>query len=438
MLAITAVTPGSIAEELDLECGDLLITINGAVIDDQIDYQLSAQGEEFVFNIQKINGELWELEFERDEDDPIGLEFSDPQPRQCANNCQFCFVRQLPTGLRDSLYVRDDDYRFSYLYGAYISLTNLAEADIERIITQKLTPLYVSVHSSDDAKRSELLGRPVPEIMPILQRLIAGGIQLHSQIVLCPDLNDGSWLAQTVSDLAMLYPGILSLAVVPVGLTKYRQRLPSLRCFTAAEARAVIEQINTYQHEFWQKLHTRFVFPADEFYLNAAMDFPALRDYEELQLLENGVGLIPLFRHETQEMLLEVGCYSGIEATIVTGVSAHMELERFCSKFNDQTEARLRVQVVKNDFFGHSVTVAGLLVGADIVHQLSGIDLGRFLLIPDVMCREGAEVFLDDMSLEQLADSLQVEVVKIPATPWGIMEFIDFIATHTGHNSTWL
>ncbi len=434
MLAITEVTPNSIAEELDLECGDILITINGFVIDDQIDYQLYAQGEEFVFEVHKQNGELWEIDFERDEDDPIGLGFAEPQPRQCVNNCKFCFVRQLPAGLRKSLYVRDDDYRFSYLYGAYISLTNLAEADIERIITQKLTPLYVSVHASDNTKRSELMGRSVPEVLPILKRLIAGGIQLHSQIVLCPGLNDGDWLTQSVNDLAMLFPGILSLAVVPVGLTKYRQELPQLRCFTCDEARAVVEQIHTYQQELFQQLNTRFVFPTDEFYLNAAMDFPALSVYEELQLLENGVGLIPLFRHDTQEMLLEAGCYTGIEATLVTGVSARMEMEEFVRLFNEKTKAQLRVKVVQNDFFGHSVTVAGLLVGADIIKQLAGVDLGKFLIIPDVMCREGEEVFLDDMSLEQLAESLQIEVVKVPTTPWGIMEFIDFIATHIDNN----
>lgn len=434
MLAITAITPNSIAEELDLECGDLMMTINGFVVDDQIDYQLYAQGEEFVFEVQKKNGEFWEIEFERDEDDPIGLEFADPQPRQCRNNCQFCFVRQLPAGLRKSLYVRDDDYRFSYLYGAYISLTNLTEVDIERIIAQKLTPLYVSVHASDNAKRSELLGRSVPDIMPILQRLIAGGIQLHSQIVLCPGLNDGDWLEQTVYDLATLYPGVLSLAVVPVGLTKHRQQLPQLRCFTSVEASAVVHRIHEYQQELHRKIDTRFVFPADEFYLYAAMDFPALSHYEDLQLLENGVGLVSLFRNDTLEMLREAGSYTDIEATLVTGVSARQEMDDFACLFNEKTKATLHVQVVQNEFFGQSVTVAGLVVGADIVKQLAGVELGQFLLIPDVMCREGEEVFLDDMSLEQLAESLQIEVVKVPATAWGIMEFIDFIANHIDKN----
>ena len=218
MLEIEAVVPGSIAEELDLEAGDSVVSINGEAITDQIDYQLHTHGEEFVIDIVKKNGELWELDFERDEEDPIGLEFAHPQPRQCSNNCQFCFVRQLPKGLRKSLYVRDDDYRFSYLYGAYISLTNLTEEDIARILKQKLSPLYVSIHATDVQKRSELLGRELPPVLPILQLLIDGGIQLHTQIVLCPQHNDHDYLTQSIDDLVHLYPGVLSLAIVPVGL----------------------------------------------------------------------------------------------------------------------------------------------------------------------------------------------------------------------------
>lgn len=425
MLEIKAVIPGSIADELELESGDSLVSINGEAISDQIDYQLQTHGEEFVIDVVKKNGEVWELDFERDEDDPIGLEFSYPQPRQCSNNCQFCFVRQLPKGLRKSLYVRDDDYRFSYLYGAYITLTNLTEDDIGRIIKQKLTPLYVSVHATDVEKRSELLGSDLPAVIPILKRLIDGGIQLHTQIVLCPEHNDKQYLTQSIHELAVLYPGVLSLAVVPVGLTGHREKLPPLRIFTDTEAEEVLVSIHAEQKKFVDKHGTRFVFAADELYIKSKIDFPPLDDYEELALLENGVGLVPLFRRDSHDVLNEAGQFNGIKATVVTGVSAASELKSFIAKFNEKTGSLLQVKVIQNHFFSGDVTVTGLLAGSDIVEQLSGEDLGVALILPDVVCREGDEVLLDDMSLEQIADKLNVGIAKVPASPWGLLEFIE-------------
>ena len=330
--------------------------------------------------------------------------------------------------MRSSLYVRDDDYRFSYLYGAYISLTNLSEQDIQRIVEQQLTPLYVSVHATDVAKRSELLGRSLPPVLPILQRLIAGGIQLHTQIVLCPEHNDAEYLHKTIDDLAQLYPGVLSLAVVPVGLTGYRHNLPQLRVSTKDEARSVIAQINACQTNYLKKYATRFVFAADELYLKADIEFPTLESYEDLALLENGVGLVSLFRRDCDELMHDVGDFSGVVATVITGVSASGEITRFVERFNRQSGAQLRVQVIDNHFFGGDVTVTGLLAGCDIVAQLAGVDLGPVILLPDVVCREGDEVLLDDMSLEQIADSLNVEVAKVPATAWGILEFVECMA----------
>jgi len=428
MLVIKSVVPGSIADELELESGDSLVSINGELISDQIDYQLQTHGEEFVMDVVKKDGEVWELDFERDEDDPIGLEFAYPQPRQCSNNCQFCFVRQLPKGLRKSLYVRDDDYRFSYLYGAYITLTNLSEADISRILKQKLSPLYVSVHATDVNKRSELLGRDLPAVLPILKRLIDGGIQLHTQIVLCPEHNDNQYLTQSIHDLADLYPGVLSLAIVPVGLTGHRDKLPSLRIFTAEEAKEVLSSIHSEQKKLIQKHGTRFVFAADELYIKAKIDFPPLDDYEELSLLENGVGLVPLFRRDSRDVINEAGQFKGIKATIVTGVSAADEVTRFITEFNKKTQSLLQVRVIENNFFAGDVTVTGLLSGGDIVDQLSGQDLGVALILPDVVCREGDEVLLDDMSLEQMADQLDIGIAKVPASPWGLLEFIECLA----------
>lgn len=428
MLEIESVVVGSIGDELDLECGDQLISINGLSIADLIDYQLYAQGEELVFEVLKKSGEIWELDFERDDDDPLGLEFIHPQPRQCQNHCQFCFVRQLPKGLRSSLYVRDDDYRFSYLYGAYISLTNLGDAEIERIVAQQLSPLYVSVHATDVATRSRLLGRELPAVLPLLKRLIDGGIQLHAQVVLCPTINDGAILARTIEELAALHPGILSLAVVPVGLTGHRHELPVLRSVTAAEARQLLDQIHERQVHYLACHGTRFVFGADELYLKAQLDFPPLEAYEALALVENGVGLLPLFRHEAEEVLAQPASFHGVQATLITGVSAAALLRSFVERFNRHTGAQLSVQVIQNRFFGGGVTVTGLLAGCDIVEQLSGVDLDSVLLIPDVICREGEDVLLDDMTLVQVAEQLDVEIAKVPASPWGILEFVEFMA----------
>jgi len=426
MLEIESVDQGSIADQLELCCGDFLLAVNGEEVHDQIDYELLLRGEALVLDIEKQDGQLWELDFEKDEDEPLGLHFGASSPRQCRNLCQFCFVRQLPDGMRDSLYVRDDDYRYSYLYGAYISLTNLSEEDVSRILRQQLSPLYVSVHATDKTVRSSLLGRPVESPIPLLKRLIAGGIQLHTQIVLCPGVNDGAVLDQTIDALAALYPEIQTLAVVPVGLTRHRHALPQLQRFTAEQCREVITLIETKQQCFIRQCGSRFVFAADEFYLQGQVDFPDLADYEELHQIENGVGLVALFRHEEQEVLAEPADYSDCRMGIVTGRSAAGELSRFSQRFNQHTGSRLQVFVVDNHFFAGGVTVAGLLTGHDIVEQLQGQKLPDILLIPDMMCREGQDVLLDDMTLEGLAETLHVEIAKIPPSPWGIADFVAY------------
>nr|WP_320048283.1 DUF512 domain-containing protein [uncultured Desulfuromonas sp.] len=424
MLKIVSVEPGSIGDQLELCCGDTLLAMNGEDVHDQIDYELLQEREELLLDVEKQDGSQWELEFEKDQEESLGLHFSPPQPRQCHNNCQFCFVRQLPQGLRKSLYVRDDDYRYSYLYGAYISLTNLSEKDVSRILRLKLSPLYVSVHATDPDVRSTLLGREVDSPISLLKRLIAGGIQLHTQIVLCPGQNDGEILDRTMNDLGALYPGVLTLAVVPVGLTGHRRTLPVLQRFTAEQCRGVIEQISIAQQHFMTTQNCRFVFAADELYLQGGVPFPELEAYENLEQVENGVGLVALFRHEEEQILAEDADYQGCAVGVVTGQSAAGELTRFVERFNLQTGSRLEVFVVENHFFSGGVTVAGLLTGTDIVDQLKSKKLPAILLIPDIMCREGQEVFLDDMTLDALAVALNVELAKIPPSPWGIADFI--------------
>lgn len=432
MLEILTVEGGSIAEELGVQPGDRLLAVNGEPIADLLDFLIEEPRDVLHVQIERANGGLWELDLEHDSDEPLGLGLPHPEPKQCGNNCIFCFVHQLPRGMRRSLYIKDEDYRFSYLYGAYVTLTNLDEGDLQRILTKRLSPLYVSVHASDEALRQQLLGKPVEPIMPLLRRLVAGGIELHTQVVVCPQINDGAELARTCESLAALAPGVKSLAVVPVGLTGHRRQLPELRAQTPQEAGALIEWIEARQAEFLRRLGTRFIFAADELYLKSGRAFPPLAAYEELAQIENGIGLIPLFRAQAEEVLAVAGPLRLPPISLVTGESAAAELQEFAGRLAKKCGMELRVHVVVNRFFAGQVTVAGLLTGQDLLAQLSGQDLGEVLLIPDVMLREGAEIFLDDTRISALAEHLAVDVEVISADPWGLWDMLDTLAMEMG------
>jgi len=425
MVRVEQVVPGSIAEELGLEAGDRLQSISGREVRDLVDLQLYERQEELVLEVLRRDGEIWELELEKDADEPLGCEVEHPEPQQCGNHCIFCFVHQLPRGMRRSLYVKDEDYRFSFLYGAYITLSNLREDEFERIIEQQLSPLYVSVHATDETVRCHLLGRQVVPILPQLRRLVAAGIELHTQVVLCPGVNDGDTLARTVSDLHDLAPGIVSLAVVPVGLTGHRDRLSPLRPLTRDEAQRALAMIHDFQQEFCCDGHSRFVFAADELYLQAGEPFPSLDSYEALPQIENGVGLIPLFRNEARQALAVAEPIALGAVTLVTGVSFAPELSHFASELERKTGVVLRVAPIENRFFGGAVSVAGLVTGRDIVTQLVGRDLGDAVLLPDVMFRDGADMLLDDLSLESLVEQLQTPVFKVDSSPWGILDTLE-------------
>jgi putative radical SAM enzyme (TIGR03279 family) len=427
MLEIIGVEPASIAEELELEAGDSVLTVNGHVVNDLLDFQVHAAGEELLLEVRKHDGELWDLEVGKDADADLGLHFEHPEPTQCGNNCIFCFVHQLPAGMRRTLYVKDEDYRFSYLYGSYVTLTNVAEADIERIISQRLSPLYVSVHATDEQLRTRLLGRQGPPILDLLKRFAEAGIEIHTQIVLCPGINDGRELERTIEDLALLCPRVLSLAVVPVGLTGYRQRLPDLRPPTMAEAGAVLAVIHGYQERFLRNFGTRFVFAADELYLKAGLEFPPLTAYEDLAQVENGVGLVPQFRAEAAEVLEEASPLQLPAVATFTGESAKGELARFVADLAAKTGTRIHLYPIRNDFFGGHVTVTGLLTGKDVLRELGGKALGQALLVPDVVLRDGDEVFLDDISLADLERELGVQVIKVASTPWGLLEGLEHL-----------
>jgi len=433
MLEILAVEPGSIAEELELEAGDCLLTVNGRPVRDLLDYQLYEADEELLLEVCKKDGQLWDLELDKDAPEPLGLHFEHPEPTQCGNNCLFCFVHQLPRGMRPSLYVKDEDYRFSYLYGAYVTLSNVGEAQIERIIEQRLSPLYVSVHATDEQLRERLLGRRGLPILELLRRLTVAGIELHTQIVLCPGLNDGSALERTVSDLQELWPGVRTLAVVPVGLTGYRQRLPELRPPTAEESRDLLEMLDAFQQQFLAATGTRFVFAADELYLKAGRDLPPLGDYEELAQIENGVGLLAQFRNEAREVLAEAAPLGPLEISTLTGTSAHGEVARFVAALAEATGTTIHLYPVKNEFFGGQVSVTGLLTGADLVRSLKGRALGSVLLVPEVLLKEGEDLLLDDLTLVDLERELDVPVRSMDPSPWGLLTALEDLAADPGN-----
>ncbi len=434
MLEILNVESGSIAEELGLQAGDRLLSVNGESVCDLIDYLVAENSEHLLLEIAPASGDIWEVEIEHDSDEPLGLMLPHPEPSQCGNNCIFCFVHQLPRGMRRPLYVKDEDYRFSYLYGAYVTLTNISETDLDRILSKQLSPLYVSVHATDNGLRQQLLGRQAPPILPILQRLIAGGIEVHTQIVVCPGYNDGEPLHQTCSDLIALAPGIKSLAIVPVGLTGHRQNLPELRPLTPAESAEIIGRVEAYQVECLRRLGSRLIFAADELYLNAGIEFPDLASYEDLSQIENGVGLIPQFRSQATDVLLQAVPLDLPAMSLVTGVSAADDVSKFVSKLAEVCGLDLKVHVMENQFFGGHVTVTGLLTGQDLLQQLPGKPLGEILLVPEVMFRENDDLLLDDLSVADLEQKLDVQIEVVAADPWGLWDTLETLALERGHH----
>ena len=432
MLEILSVEAGSIAEELGIQAGDSLVAVNGEPVNDLVDYLIEEPKESLHVALKRASGDLWALDVEHDSEEPLGLVLPHPEPKQCGNNCVFCFVHQLPRGMRRTLYVKDEDYRFSFLYGAYVALTNLTEEDLQRILNKKLSPLYVSVHAADHMLRQKLLGNPAPDVMPILQQLVAGGIEVHTQVVVCPQINDGEQLAQTCRELVALAPGVKSLAVVPVGLTGHRQRLPELRPHTRQEALELVEWVEITQENLLERLGTRFIFAADELYLKAEKDFPSLSVYEELSQVENGVGLIPQFRSQADEVLDIAEPLDLPPISMVTGVSAADDIKAFARRLADKCGLDLRVHVIENDFFSGHVTVTGLLTGQDLLTQLAEQDLGDILMIPDVMLREGEEVFLDDVSIDTLVERFDKQIEVVAADPWGLWDMLDTLSMELG------
>ncbi|MCK4503229.1 MAG: DUF512 domain-containing protein [Desulfuromonadales bacterium] len=428
MLKIESVVPDSYAAEFGLLAGDRLLAINGHELNDLVDYHSCIDANQFNLEVLRQNDELWELAVVKDDYTDFGLEVAHPQPHQCGNKCLFCFIHQLPKGMRRSLYIKDEDYRFSYLYGSYITLTNLTEVDLQRIIADQLSPLYISVHATDHPLRETLLGTKIPEILPLLKRLTAAGIELHCQVVLCPGLNDGEALSQTIEDLVALQPQVVSLAVVPVGLTSHRSNLPELQPVTKGDATRCLQLIHRYQQQFLAQAGTRFVFPADEFYLLAQENLPTYGHYEDFPQIENGVGMIAQFRQQIDEVLLETEALELDKITLVTGCLFQDELKLFAERIGQRAAVEVAVVAIKNDFFGAEVTVTGLITGSDLINQLQGLPLGSGVVIPEVMLKDGGTLFLDDISIDAASQALGVPVIAVENSPWGILDGLEQLA----------
>ena len=424
---ISAVHDGSIAAEVDLQPGDRILSINGEVPRDVIDYRYMIAEEDLELAIVKANGEEWIVEIEKEIDEPLGLEFESPTfdgLKACRNRCVFCFVDQQPPGLRDTLYVKDDDYRHSFLHGSYITLTNLSDEDFGRIAKQRLSPLYVSVHTTNPELRQDMMGsHHAGGILVQLQRLIDAAIDVHTQVVLCPGWNDGPELDKTIADLSALGPALRTLAIVPIGLTRHREGLPPINAYTPKEARAVVDQVTAWQCQLSETGKPGFVFLADEFYLRAGQEVPAYDHYQDFEQLSNGVGIVRLFLAEADaelQMIQEnasedrsvgnegavIGCRRRV--TIVTGVSGQAVLQTLVDDMERAFGVRATMARVQNRFFGDSVTVTGLLTGVDIKHALDTLNdgkgsLGDEILIPGVCLQQGTDRFLDGKTVGEIA-----------------------------------
>jgi putative radical SAM enzyme (TIGR03279 family) len=424
-ILIECVEPGSIAMEMEIEPGDLLLSINGHRVRDLIDYGFYSDDDELLLEIEKPVGEVWEVEIEREEGESLGLRFAAPKPSRCANACLFCFVDQLPTGLRRSLYVKDEDYRLSFLYGNFVTLSSLSRGALRRIREQRLSPLYVSVHATDPHVRGELLGnRDCPPILKLLRELADAGITMHTQVVLCPGLNDGMYLESTVRDLAELFPRVASLAVVPVGLTRYRTALAKLQPVTRDYAADFIAQWQPRARGLASRLGTPFLFLGDEFYLKADVPFPSLEEYGDLPQLENGVGMVPLFLADAAEVFARAEPLTPAEVTVITGKSAFRTVDDFLRMLSERTGVFFRTVAIENSLFGDSVTVAGLVPGKAVLEGLRGREADGLLLIPDVMLREDDGLFIDNMTTEDLQRDLGRDVAVFSATPSGLYEVL--------------
>lgn len=418
---IKAIDSGSIAEELELEPGDKLLTINGNEVEDIFDYEYYVDSESMVMLVEKADGELWELEIENDYED-LGITFENglmSDYKSCSNKCIFCFIDQMPPGMRETLYFKDDDSRLSFLQGNYITLTNMKDHDIQRIIDFKLAPINISVHTTNPELRCRMLhNRFAGTALKKIDILYEAQIPMNGQIVLCKGFNDGEELERSIRDLSGYLPYMQSVSVVPVGLSKYRDGLEQLEPFGKEDAARTIDIIENWQKKLYKEHGLHFIHASDEFYILAERELPEEECYDGYPQLENGVGMLRLLDTEVTKALdmlsgdmKEASEAGSEELSLATGLLAYPYLKQQIEKITARyPQKKIHLHTIRNEFFGELITVAGLITGQDIMKQLSGKKLGGRLLLPACMFRSGEEVFLDDVTRTEVQNALQVPV----------------------------
>ena len=433
---IGRVMPGSIAEELEIEAGDRLLTIDNTEIEDIFDYQFLVQDTYIEVLIEKPNGEQWLLEVDKDFDEDLGIEFENglrDEYRSCHNKCIFCFIDQMPKGMRETLYFKDDDSRLSFLQGNYVTLTNMSEHDIDRIIRYHLAPINISFQTMNPQLRCKMLNnRFAGEALKKVDRLYEAGIAMNGQIVLCKGVNDGEELENSISQLTKYLPHLESVSVVPVGLSRYREGLYPLEPFTREDAREVLRSIHGWQEKIYREHGTHFIHASDEWYILAQEELPEEERYDGYLQLENGVGMTRLLLSEFargREQLRRERQIPDMsvreELSIATGRLAYPYIRRMAQEMTEDFPGlEIHVYAIRNDFFGEMITVSGLLTGQDILAQLQDKPLGRRLLLPQNVLRSGETVFLDDLTLEELKNTLQVEINIVKSSGY---DFIDAV-----------
>lgn len=422
---ISYVELGSIAEDLGWEAGDEIVAINGHPLQDIIDYRYYSTDEFLTITIRR-GEQTADFEIEKDLDTPLGVDFEDALfdgVRTCGAHCIFCFVEQLPKGLRKSLYLKDDDYRLSFLHGNFVTLANVSDSDIQRIIDQRLSPLYISVHSTEHDLRAKLLGREGPDILDQIDTLAEGRISLQTQIVLCRGVNDGEHLDQTIKDLSARYPTVSSIAIVPAGLSAHRRNPTPIGSIDAEYSAEIIAKVKRWQKRFMKEHGTRLVWAADEFYLSAGAPVPRAEAYEGYPQIENGVGLVRQFKDSAYRAarILPERLERPLTVSLITGALASPLLKEWAASLKCDGLS-VRVYPIKNRLFGEMVSVVGLVSGKDIINQLYGQELGEVLFVPSVTVRDG--VFLDDVTLEDVERELGCRVMVVEPRPYSLVKSI--------------
>ncbi len=404
---ISKIISGSIAEELEIEAGDILISINGTEIRDIIDYKFLLADDYLEVEIEKKNGELWTLEVEKEYEEDLGIEFEKgimDEARSCCNHCLFCFIDQLPKGMRKSLYFKDDDSRLSFLQGNFVTLTNMKDEDIDRIIRYRISPINVSVHTTNPELRKRMLNnRFAGNVYKRLEKLAAAGIKLNCQIVLCPGYNNGEELIKTVNDLYKLYPSIENVAAVPVGVTRFRKNSNEITLYNAESAKAELDNIREFQQKALKEIGTPFIRLADEFYVLSGSEIPDTEFYGEFEQIEDGIGMIRFFRDSITKNLKKLKREGKGSFTLITGVSAYNEI-LWAAKAIEGKNNKIKIKVHKiiNYFFGETITVAGLLTGQDIMKQIQIDDVSDYIIMSRNMFKTGEDIMLDDVTVDEL------------------------------------